>query len=146
MKSIISMTAFASFAAAATINSRGNTLLQNFEFQSFTAACTADSNQCSYSFNLNGRGLCTASQPAFISQDAAGASYKALPNIGVTSCQDTVWTVTGNPDGGLEIYAKSDAGLSGTAVIPFTDLTIEKGLETYTGSGIVILYGYALSP
>lgn len=98
----------------------------------------------SFSFNLNGQGLCTASESAFTGTDASGASYKKLPNIGVTYCQTTTWSATRSADGGFTIAAKNDAGLTGTSPLPATDFTVADGVETYTGAGIVILYGPSL--
>lgn len=45
MKFIVAMTALASVASAAVMHTRQDTT-QNFEFQSFKAACVADSDQC----------------------------------------------------------------------------------------------------
>lgn len=45
MKFIIAVTALASLAQAAVINKRQDST-QNFEFQSFSAACEAGSDQC----------------------------------------------------------------------------------------------------
>lgn len=45
MKFAIAITALASLAGAAVINGRQDTT-QNFEFQSFAAACEAGSDQC----------------------------------------------------------------------------------------------------
>ncbi|KAJ4396196.1 hypothetical protein N0V93_000415 [Gnomoniopsis smithogilvyi] len=144
MKFIVAVTALASLAQAAVISKRQDKT-QNFEFQSFSAACEASSDQCTFKFNLNGRGECTASQPAFSATDANGASYKQLPNIGVTTCQDTTWNAVRNADGSFTISASNEAGLTGTTGIPSTDFGVANGVEAYTGSGIVILYGPPLS-
>lgn len=98
----------------------------------------------SFSFNLNGIGECSASQPAFSGTDADGASYKQLPNIGVTTCQTTTWSAVRGTDGSFGISATNEKGLAGTYSIPAEDFTVANGLETYTGTGIVILYGQPL--
>lgn len=117
---------------------------------------TSVKNQCSltqpssffplrFKFNLNGTGECSASQPALSGTDASGASYKELPNIGVTTCQDTTWNAVRNADGSFTISASNERGLTGTTGIPATDFTVASGVEKYSGSGIVILFGPALS-
>lgn len=101
--------------------------------------------QISFKFNLNGRGECSASQPAFTATDASGTSYKKLPNIGVTTCQDTTWAAVRSADGSFTITASNTAGLAGKAGIDATEFAVADGVEAYIGSGIVILYGAPLS-
>lgn len=63
----------------------------------------------------------------------------------MSTCQDTTWAAVRSSDGSFSISAKNTAGLAGTYAIPSTDFTVANGVETYTGTGIVILYGAALS-
>lgn len=46
MKFAIAVTALASVASAAVMHKRQEDYTQNFEFQSFSAACVADSDEC----------------------------------------------------------------------------------------------------
>lgn len=93
-----------------------------------------------FSFKLNGATDCTAQQPA-----SDGGDAKRLPSIGQTRCGTIQWSATRAVEGGFLIGAKADGatGISGSVELPATDFEVVDGLEKYTGTGIVILYGTA---
>ncbi|CAG8959158.1 hypothetical protein HYFRA_00013022 [Hymenoscyphus fraxineus] len=140
---IATVAALASVAAASVVNKRQE-LTHNFEFQGFAASCAADSDICTFSFNLFGAQPCSATQPAFTGTDANGATYKKLPNIGQTYCGTLAWNAARGADGVFKISA-SDRGrtpaLTGAFDIPAAEFTVANGVEAYTGAGIIILYG-----
>ncbi|CAG8973588.1 hypothetical protein HYALB_00009657 [Hymenoscyphus albidus] len=140
---IATVTALVSVAAASVVNKRQG-LAQNFEFQGFAASCAADSDSCTFSFNLNGARPCSAKETAFTGTDANGATYKKLPNIGQTYCGTLAWSAARGADGVFKISA-SDKGrtpaLTGAVDIPAAEFTVVNGVEAYRGTGIIILYG-----
>lgn len=104
----------------------------------------SSTNSCSphlsYSFSLNGATACTGTQPAQLL-----GSDKKLPSIGSTTCGDTTWSVNRLNDGQVQVSAKvlGANGISGSTNLPATDFGVVDGIEKYTGTGIVILYGIA---
>lgn len=55
------------------------------------------------------------------------------------------WSATRTVEGGFLVGAKADgaSGISGSVELPASDFEVVDGLEKYTGTGIVILYGTA---
>ncbi|CAG8954264.1 hypothetical protein HYFRA_00005884 [Hymenoscyphus fraxineus] len=126
-------------AALATAVVAQGTARPVFEFQNFAASCAADSDQCTFSFNLKGE-ACTASDKAFPGTDN-GVAFKKLPNVGQTACGSFAWSGVRGADGVYSISGRTlgAGGVRGGAAIPASDFTIKDGVEAYTGAGTITL-------